>query len=229
MELLGGKVSSRGGQLVTNGNGILGDNTNFSKWTYDPTNACNGSNGAFTRSSRGSPILLDEYVTLMGGVDYCFECDMKSLNGLAIVYGVMMFLDVDKNQIAAYQVMYVKDTLTTLTQDLKPGDTVVHFADLSKWSTNTTIASQRGFIVWNYTNSYGYTYPPETYSRNRYISLWTDANVDKMNNTITLTNAWNGDTIPAGTKLSQGDSGATYKYIAMTNKVMPVSVMRHGR
>ena len=80
---------------------------------------------------------------------------------------------------------------------------------------------RRAFLFWNYTNSFGYTYPAETYSRNRYGNLWTDANLNKTNNTITLTKAWTGDTYPAGTQVSQGDSGATYKYVALNGSVIP--------
>ena len=123
MELLGGKVSSRGGQLITNGTGIMGDNTNFSSFVYDPLNACNGSNGSFTRTSPASPVMLDEYVPLMGGVDYRLEFDLKSQNGLATAYSLMRFYDADKLTIVSSQIMFVPGTLTTLTQDLAPGDT----------------------------------------------------------------------------------------------------------
>ena len=224
IELLGGKVSSRGGQLITNGTGIMGDNTNFSSFVYDPLNACNGSNGSFTRTSPASPVMLDEYVPLMGGVDYRLEFDLKSQNGRATAYSLMRFYDADKLTIVSSQIMFVPGTLTTLTQDLAPGDTVVHLADLSGWSTNNTSAThQRGFILWNYTNSFGYTYPPETYSRKVYGSLFTDANVNKNAGTITLTNPWpaaNG-AVPAGTKVSQRRSGSTYKYIAIEGSAVP--------
>ena len=217
------KVISKGIQLITNGTGMLGDNTNFESWTYDPTNAYLGSNGSFMRSQTGNPVALTEYIALTGGVDYLFEFDMKSQNSLAVMYAALIFYDADKQRISPAQIMFRPNTLTTLTQDLKPGDTVVHLADLSRWDVNTgTMTYRRAFLFWNYTNSFGYTYPAETYSRNRYGNLWTDANLNKTNNTITLSKAWTGDTYPAGTQVSQGDSGATYKYVALNGSVVPI-------
>ena len=43
-------ILSSGQQLVVNGNGILGDNTNFSQLVYDPTMSFNGSPGVFRLS-----------------------------------------------------------------------------------------------------------------------------------------------------------------------------------
>ncbi|MFR5756252.1 MAG: hypothetical protein ACLUD7_02250 [Lachnospiraceae bacterium] len=56
---------------------------------------------------------------------------------------------------------YISNTLTYLTEDLNNGDTGVHLNDVSNYSKNS-----KGLIFWNYTDSKGYTYPEETYSRN---------------------------------------------------------------
>ncbi len=94
--------------------------------------------------------------------------------------------------------------------------------DLTNWDVSTqTRTYQRGFIFWNYTNSFGYAYPQNTYSRNAYTNLYTDANVNKSAKTITLSSAWTGTNIPAGTKVSQSDSGSTYKYLGIVGTVVP--------
>lgn len=213
------KLWSLGEQLIINGSGILGDNTNFSALTFDPQVA-NASAGSFTREghSYATP-KTDEYIPLSPNSKYELSMDLKS-DGTAntTIYAYLMFYDVDKQEVSAATNMYIANTLTTLSQDLKAGDTVVHFADLTNWNVTTTAGHQHGFIFWNYTNSKGYTYPELTYSRNVFMSKYADNGaVDKTNNTITLSSAWTGNTIPAGTKVSQSSSGNSYKYAFYTS------------
>ena len=111
--------------------------------------------------------------------------------------------------------MYGTGTLTTLAQDLNPGDQIIHLTSVDNWSTGISQTYQRGFIFWNYTNSKGYTYPPETYSRNLYTNWFDSAeSINTTNNTITLNKAWTGPKIVAGTKVSKCNSGGTYVYVA---------------
>lgn len=208
------KLWSMGEQLIINGNGIMGDNTNFSTLTFDPLNA-NGSAGSFTKAGHSYFMpTTDEYIPLLPNSKYELSVDLKS-DGTAntIIYAMLIFYDIDKKEITAQTNMYIANTLTTLSQDLKAGDTVVHFTDLTNWNVTTTATHQHGFIFWNYTNSKGYTYPELTYSRNVFLNKYTNnSDVNKTNNTITLSSAWTGNTIPAGTKVSQSSSGNNYKY-----------------
>ena len=216
------EVTSRGTQLITNGTGLLGNNTNFSSWTYDPA-VSNSSNGSFSRSSKNT-IMSDEFIALTAGVKYRFEFDVKSLYGRATLYSMFVFYDADKNPIYAYNHMYRENTLTTLARELKNGDSVVYLTSAANWDVSTgTMGYRRGFIFWNYRNSKGYTFPENTYSRNVYHDLYTDANVDKTSNTIRLNGTWTRGTFPAGTKVSQSDDGATYKYIGAAGVVVPTS------
>lgn len=214
------KTLSRGEQLVTNGSAIIGDNTNFSSWVYDGIEAYNSS-GSFTRSRSTEYIMLhtDEYFPVDPTNTYKLSVAAKSLNGLAKIYTMPIFYDADKIAILAYHHMYRPGTLTTLSQELKNGDTVIYFSDLSNWDVNTTGYDYRkGCIFWNYRNSYGYVYPENTYSRNIWNKFYTnDSDVNKTNNTITLSSPWTHGTFPAGTKVSQCDSAANYKYRAWNN------------
>ena len=215
------KLWSLGEQLIINGKGIMVNNTNFSTLTFDQLNA-NGSAGSFTKAGHSYFMpTTDEYIPLLPNSKYELSMDLKS-DGTAntIIYAMLIFYDIDKKEITAQTNMYIANTLTTLSQDLKAGDTVVHFTDLTNWNITTTATHQHGFIFWNYTNSKGYTYPELTYSRNVFLNKYTNnSDVNKTNNTITLSSAWTGNTIPAGTKVSQSSSGSSYKYAFYTSNL----------
>lgn len=211
--------SSKGANLVVNGSGRMSSNYNFSGFTYLPTICYNGSAGSFGfNGAQGN----NEFISCDFNKKIIFSADIRNLvvqpsNCVHRIY--IAEYDIDKNSITAKNVMYGVGTLTELTQDLNPGDTVVHLADLSNanWLSSTTF--HRGFIFWNYQNSYGYLYPPETYSRNVYpsvdsYSLWDVANVNVSTGTITLNSGWTGPAIPAGTKVSRRGSGGSYPYPA---------------
>lgn len=128
-------------------------------------------------------------------------------------YPSIYILDMDKQVIGYNNVIYYPDTVTTLSQDLNPGDTIVHATSLSGWSTN---ANDHGLYLafYNYKSSTGYKY--ETYTRN-IIKLCENgddkkAYIHKDTNTITLQSPYNGPVIPAGTKISQNYNGSTYYY-----------------
>ena len=215
------KLQSMGEQLVVNGSAFTGDNTNFTEWTFDGAVA-NGTKGSFTKASdwNGTP-MTNESFPIDITKRYRFEFDAKSKNKTARHYSFLNFYDVDGNTIYANHHMFIANTLTTLSQDLKNGDTVVHLADLTNWKTSTgTATHQRGLTFWNYKNSFGYQYPELTYSRNTWANLYADANVNKTAKTITLSSPWSHGTIPAGTKVSQSNSGANYKYNPWSNSLV---------
>ncbi len=214
-------INSKGEQLVINGNAILGNNTNFTQWLYDGSMA-NGSGGSFTLSPGTKKIIInDEFFGLDPLKDYRFEFDAISKESTSKHYSMLVFYDVDKKEIMALNHKYISE-VTELAVDLKNGDTVVHLNDISSFNTNTgTRSYERGFIFWNYTNSFGYTYPPKTYSRNIFYNLWEDSGINKADNTITLKSPWSKGTIPAGTKLSQCSDGANYKYQPLGYSVVP--------
>ena len=203
---------SKGANLVVNGSGRMASGYNFSAFSYIPTIANRGSAGSFGFS--GS-VIEDEYISCDFNKKSVISADIKNLvaqpsnctHRLAVYE-----YDIDKKAINAPSRAFGAGTLTQLTQDLNPGDTVVHLADLSNANWLSATTHHRGFIFWNYKNSYDYLYPPETYSRNYYPSsdssvLWDVANVNVSAGTITLNNAWAGPLIPSGTKVSRRSSG----------------------
>jgi hypothetical protein len=204
-------VGSRGENLITNGTAMLGDNTNFPSMTYDGSDTYYAG-GCFKVTGR-SQVCTIEFIAIDPSQIYELSYYIKNSYDSSIIYDYIDCYDVDKIQIRSMHVMYVKGSLTTLAEDLKPGDTVIHVTDVSGFET-TTPDYRKGVIFWNYTNSKGYTYPPETYSRNVYSNLWDDGSaIDKTNNTITLKKAWTGKTYPAGTYVSQKSDGGTFSYL----------------
>lgn len=219
------KIISRGEQLIVNGNGLMGNNTNFSGWVFDGKET-NNSIGSFTYNTPGVNKILetDEFFPVNPQSTYALSIDAKSKNGLGTMYSFLSFFDVDKKPIKANNHMFVPGSTTTLAQDLKAGDTVVYLTSAAGFSAAKKYANF--LAVWNYKNSFGYVYPKETYTRNRYKLTASDdytTNIDTTNNTVTLAAAYEGETIPAGTFVSQGMDGATYKYCAMGNTTVPTT------
>lgn len=95
---------------------------------------------------------------------------------------------------------------TTLSQELKPGDTVVHCTDLTNFSTT----SYPYLAIFGYISQHGKHYDDYTYTRD--IPRITPANINKTNNTIPLNSPYNGMYRPAGTAVCQSGDGAQYYY-----------------
>ena len=216
-------VQSRGENLVTNGTGLLGNNTNFSALKFDGLDNYS-ANGSFTDVTFSSIRFNDEIIPVNTDLKYKFLYYIKAkpyvgANG----FGMVVCHDADGYQILPPNTMYIANTLTTLAQDLKNGDTVLRLTSAANWINSAGVHTHRRvFILWNYVNSFGYAFPELTYSRNvSAFNIWADGAVDYVNNRITLRAPWAGGLIPAGTKLSNGSSSGTYKYIAGTNFVIP--------
>lgn len=221
-------VHSRGQNLLTNGTALLGNNTNFSAFTFDGTVA-NSSPGSFRykRPDNGGEFAeTDEFMPVEATKRYKISVDAKSLNGVGRYYMMTIAYDVDNLIISASHHMYRANTLTTLAQPLNNGDTVVYLTNAANWDNSGTAGVNthlRSIIIWNYTNSYGYTYPPLTYSRKWTNNAWNPGAIDFVNNTITLRVPWAGGYVPAGTSLSNGSDGGTYKYNVMGNVTLTTS------
>ena len=214
-------VLSSGQQLVVNGNGILGDNTNFSQLVYDPTISFNGSPGVFKQSKDGvytTPI-SDLFIPIDTTKKYRMSIDIASIPDTESTYNYMfiVFYDIDKKEITSNECMYFQGSTTTLARDLKKGDTEIYVTDLSGF-THQSKDYNRKIIFWDYQNSYGYQYPKETYSRYHNDRLWTnEEQLDYINNKIILDKPWSGKEHLAGCDISQGGSAATYKYLRVDN------------
>ena len=213
-------ISSRSQQLMTNYSGLLGNNYNFSGFTFDGAEA-NSSPGSFKYVGPGTTF-TNELMAINANEKYRMSTDAKSLNGVGRYYMMTICADVDDLSIGANQHMYRANTATTLAVALTAGDTTVTLASNGSNYYNGGTAGVsthlRSLIFWEYTNSFGYTYPVETYSRLWYSNAWDPGGV--TGNVITLRVPWAGPTYPVGSNLSNGSSGGSYKYNVMSNTLL---------
>lgn len=206
------------GNLIVNGFGLNKNNYNFSQWTFDGTDKCEGyPSFKFTGTPRD--LYIPQYMIPIDiNKTYEFRMSFKGDSSKKLYLGWDEF-DIDGKHISATYGTGFAASTTTLAKDLKNGDTVVYLTSANGW-TSTTYTHQLGLIFWNYKDSTGYQYPEGVYSRNAWTNLYTFDNVDKTNNTITLKSAWNHGTFPAGTKVSQSNSGG-HKYFNYWNNAYP--------
>ena len=206
-------IASRGENLVTNGTAFLGNNTNFSGFTYDGSESYYYG-GSFKFKYSSAVKYTDEYIPVDVSQKYTLSYWIKSSSSTAIYYDFLDMYDIDKRSILSEHVMWIPNSTTTLAQDLKNGDTVVHLTSITGFDKTTSLTYKRGFIIWNYKNSKGYQYPVESYSRNVYSNLWEgESSFNSKNSTIALKQEWNEGMIPAGTYLSQSSSGSNFGYM----------------
>ena len=189
--------------LVKNGYGEYGDNTNFSDLSYDK------ENGYFYIETNNYKQLglYSDYIKIDQNKTYYQSIEASGENS-NFEYAGLWEYDIDRNLISQSDYQYVPNTRTYLTEDLNNGDMVVHLNDVSNFISDNNL----GFIFWNYKDSTGYTYPEETYSRNVWQNLYTYDNINKENSTITLTKAWNHGNIKSGTKLSESFKNGSFNY-----------------
>lgn len=206
------------GNLIVNGFGLNKNNYNFSQWTFDGVNKCDGF-PSFSYTGTPATLYIPQYTTPIDiSRTYEFSMFFKGDSSKKLYIGWDEF-DIDGKQISATYCMGFSASTTTLAKELKNGDTVVYLTSANGW-TSTTYTHQLGLIFWNYKDSTGYQYPVGVYSRNAWTNLYTFDNVDKTNNTITLKSAWTYGTFPAGTSVSQSNS-AGHKYFKYQNSSYP--------
>ena len=197
--------------LIINGFGDLGnDGWSIAPDTSNVPATPEGVVGSFVSSSHSN------YVPLVYDHTYTISATIKAKgSGTAAVYPSLRCYDIDKKEIVRRMVEISSAYRTTLSQQLNPGDTVVHCTDLSDFVT-TSGNYYNHLCIYGYTDGTGYTYPDYTYTQNC-VTFWnnntqTKTNIDKTNNTITLLAPYAGDPVPAGTAVAQSTDGATYFY-----------------
>lgn len=210
-------VVSRGENLVSNGYATLGDSTNFSGFAFDGADAFQ-SGGSFShRATSPSILFTDEPMPYDPSIAYRLSYYIKGDCADARYYDILDCFDIDGLRIDDSKVTFTPGSTTRLAADLKPGDTHVSLESVAGFNTSDSDGRQRfnrGLMFWDYANSYGYEYPPETYTRNRHDGLWSSnaSAIDKSSNRVALDKPWSGRTVPKGTGVSQTENGATFVY-----------------
>ena len=225
--------------LVPNGSFQMGDATGWNipasgLLTRDTTDFPFGAQACLRCAGGNALVLKLDKMPVNPYMKYRLSAMFKyeKVNSASRFYSGMVSYDVDGNEIDFSNAYHYGNTVTTLAQDLKIGDTKVYLTSLSGWNYNV-LGYQRGFKFYNYTDSRGYLYDPSVMPYSRYFSFydftngwWANdvASFDTTNNVITLRKPWDyknpkdvAGTWTAGTKVAQSTSGGTYTYNLKSN------------
>lgn len=225
--------------LVPNGSFQMGDATGWNipasgLLTRDTTDFPFGAQACLRCAGGNALVLKLDKMPVNPYMKYRLSAMFKyeKVNATTTMFAGINSYDVDGNEIDFSNAYHYGNTVTTLAQDLKIGDTKVYLTSLSGWNYNV-LGYQRGFKFYNYTDSRGYLYDPSVMPYSRYFSFydftngwWANdvASFDTTNNVITLRKPWDyknpkdvAGTWTAGTKVAQSTSGGTYTYNLKSN------------
>jgi lysophospholipase L1-like esterase len=211
-------IISRGTDLVSNGTGLLGDNTNFSAFTYN-ADAPAGAAGAFDKAGAAT-VFNDEDIPVDTSRRYLFRFQAMQRNQNvpeSRFYSGISPRDKQSQTILPHNYSYKVNTTTTLTAALNPGDTVINVTSTANWNTAAAAEGQRYIGIWNWADPDGRVWPQHTYTRN--TSIYTALTAT----TLTLKTAYAGPAMPAGTPLSNTLAGGNYMYVGAGNTIMPLT------
>jgi type II secretory pathway pseudopilin PulG len=225
------------GDLIINGTGLDGNNTNFSHFTYDSSDTYNAS-GSFLSSANNAQYTSDTMIPVDPNGSYTLSCwgkcgDVGGGNFVAAnsqYFGLAPY-DADGNSIKPHHYThYVGSADTTLASTLNTGDTTMTLSSTSGWyGGGGSYPYDAQISWWPYTNNEGYSWPNYTYTRNGSYnySPYNSGNTAMWNaggisgNVITLASPWPGPTLPAGTPIRNASDGGTYQYVAAGNEAIP--------
>ena len=233
-------IGARSDNLITNGFGELGNNTNIGG-IFDGADRIVGK-GSFRQDEGNKSLLFSEHIVIDNKKVYNFDYYMHTLKGVGRSYAMICPYDVDGKRITYPSLggrNYNSTTpvkFTKLTKPLKVGDTEVYVEDVSLWNGQAPQDYQRSIIMWGYKNSFGYTYPDGTYSQLMQMKTYDIGAVDTTANKITLNKPWavtnpnSSDGIfPVGHTLSPTSDGSTYLYLnGHVNIQVPTTYTRYS-
>jgi hypothetical protein len=202
--------------LIVNGYGELGtENWNNTSTSYISTTEI-PSDHTEIKASFYNGNSTKEYIPITTSHLYTVSGYIKAMSGrTGSTYPSIFPYDIDKKFINYFNTRDGFNNnayMTTLSQPLHKGDTVIHATDLSAWTTGDNYFFH--VAIFGYKNSLGQVYPDMTYTQDApSFGTRTDkSNIDKTNNTITLKAAFTGEDRPAGTVICQSTEGSTYYY-----------------
>lgn len=227
-------VRARGMSLISNGSGLMYNNNNFSSYTFDSTDTASGGgsfriNGTYVAAQSDELIPVD---TL--GARYVLSLLAKAgdvgggnFNPANKQYFGVALYDADGLSISSQMgAKFTGSTDTTLAVALNPGDTTITLTDATGWNSTGAVAG-RNFAWYGYSNSFGYTYPNYTYTRNisnsygsnNSLGAWASGGIS--GNVITLRVPWTGPALAAGAAVRNVGTAGSYKYIALAAGTVP--------
>ena len=214
-------IQSRNGGLITNGSGLMKDNTNFSRFKFNPLDFYAGY-GCFTSDVLNADYMIDEFIPVSPTATYEFSFACKTLKqvGQSRFYSYLACYDLDSKAILPHNIPFVT---FRLGETLLPGSKtiVIHpddramAAPLIKQKINS--AASWFLLKSNYVSANGFAFPMGEYSQDSYgggVPPIGNITFDETNGIINgmLTNIIPAGGLPAGTPVSIGQSGGTYVY-----------------
>jgi hypothetical protein len=207
-------ILSRGNNLVANGNGILGTLYNWNNVTGIYADVPVGAKQAFRSIGSGTQNnnSTSEFIPVNPNKKYYSSIAFKQLNAGVLARAYMYIAPYDGAGLSIQPTNYMEqaNTRTTLALPLNNGDTTITLTSAANW-WNSTSDHRSSIIFWNWTDSFGKTWPPGTYSRYYWAAgLWAAGGIS--GNVITLKSPWVGGNFAAGHIVGNGSSGASYLY-----------------
>lgn len=215
------QYASRDENIIVNGDGSYNDltawnkNKDYTGESFDNTDVPDGCYGSFYQA------YTDYYPFSFSNseiYDVSFWAKNASDSTEKAYFSIKPYLR-DKRAFASSDVQYVG--LTKLAKDLNSGDTILYAEDLSEWNIEKANSSSYWRYVGfhNYTDSTGYTYPVGIAWKR--VTFSNGSAINKTDNTVTLSSAWKGDTVPAGTYIAQHYAGEAYIYVGLRGVKAP--------
>lgn len=175
-------------------------------WKYDTTDVAGNGTISIVQPNGAAQGTFGEIIPIVPTSRYKISAWIKVTGSvyfyLALAYYTTLE-DAQKNTnvISHTNVGYRTGTYTYLAKDVNNGDTVIYLKSAANWNTNTL----NGVGLRSYMKSYNNlaTFKPS----NSCITA-----VDKTNNTITLSQAWNKGTFSAGTVAVECFDSSTFPY-----------------
>lgn len=216
-EIMTKYVQSRGQGLVSNGYALMENNTNFSKFSYDPSDAYTGF-GCFKTDVLNFNQTIDEFIAINPEKIYEFSFYAKTLKTGSnnLCYAFIECFDLDKLSILPHHLTHLTFKVTQDVTSTSP-TLHIHDDDIAKvtalWNTNKSSSAICYLNNPVYKSKTGFTYPFATYTRAHYT------NAVRFSNTTISGNVWSGVNFLSHTNIKAGDtvslsmSGGSYLYI----------------
>lgn len=219
-------VQSRGMNLITNGLAGTKDNTNFSTMTYVGTDSPAG-NGSFEKlPGVANTVISDEMIPVDTNLTYQITHMARQAGASTddFFYSGLVSYDTDGFSIDPSMCSYWPGTATTLAAPLYPGATTMTLTSSANWNAAGAAYNQRYIIIWDYVDGNGKAWPVNTYSRHTITgnAVAVGGYTSITGNVLTLQAPYAGTTaVAAGTPVSNGWGGGTYKYISASGQKVP--------
>lgn len=214
-------IASRGTDLVTNGTGLLGNNTNWSSWTVS-SDAPEGISRSFVApSGLNRTDQTDELVPLNPSKRYVISNYTKNMGTAPSKwYGRVWFYDTAGLLMSRQHNCIRAGSEATLALPLNPGDLTMKIAGgIQSWQDSVTV---NDFYFFRYINFYDYVDPngklgnAYEFTRNNYMPFYGAAQMNytavAADGTVTLGQAYNGPARAAGVPVAIGRGGDTSTY-----------------